>query len=713
MSNAHVSSGSGYGAKVSTGGAARANQSSPIVVRDFGEPYTGPTTVAPSDTEQTLATEEKFLLSDITVEAIPDDYVGSAVPRNDSSDLTASGDTVTAPAGYYAANASKSVDAAAWKAGSILQPTMTTTVDAAGLVTAKASGTMSVWPIQTSGWAQSSRAYPIIFNETDTLQLPTQDADTITPSSSSQTAVAAGRFTTGAVTVAAIQTETASVTPSTSAQTIYPSSDHYIDEVDVAAIQTETASVTPSTSAQTITPTAGHFFDEVDVAAMPSGSKGGSGTRTITVSTESTKKNYAIAWPDATSGYYPDTTFKPSETLSLTRQSATVTPSNTTQTVSPSGAFYYLESVTVDPMPSGTEGTPIATKGAVNNHSIDVTPSVTNTAGYISGGTKTGTAVSVSASELVSGTKTISANGTGIDVANYAAVDVDVPQGGGGIVVTDTLDSHGGIIREITAVDLSNDTVDAAHLLSGYTAHDSTGTAITGTASAAQPLVKYAIRPDATLVQSWSYDKWLHADEEITIPGYSTSAQTIKASAALGSVALDRDNYYYYVVERMLTIPTYSVTTHNKGRCEYHIGAHIFEVIDIPGSSMHSLIEPTRYYTSRLNTVTTVLASYREIYYSASSTLSTYSTQAYGICQAATAPSISSGTLTINSPTVTSRGSTSYFVNTYANAVTDIRAQYVIELYKSPKGTALDGWGNDQLMKQIITCLNSGTQKLT
>lgn len=78
---------------------------------------------------------------------------------------------------------------------------------------------------------------------------------------------------------------------------------------------------------------------------------------------------------------------------------------------------------------AGTEGTPTATKGTVSNHSVSVTPSVTNTAGYISGGTKTGTAVSVSASELVSGTKSITANGTGIDVTEYAAVDVAVPSG--------------------------------------------------------------------------------------------------------------------------------------------------------------------------------------------------------------------------------------------------------------------------------------------
>ena len=86
----------------------------------------------------------------------------------------------------------------------------------------------------------------------------------------------------------------------------------------------------------------------------------------------------------------------------------------------------YYESSASKTVASGTAGTPTATKGTVSNHSISVTPSVTNTTGYITGGTKNGTAVTVSASELVSGTKSISANDTGIDVTNYASVDVSV-----------------------------------------------------------------------------------------------------------------------------------------------------------------------------------------------------------------------------------------------------------------------------------------------
>ena len=78
---------------------------------------------------------------------------------------------------------------------------------------------------------------------------------------------------------------------------------------------------------------------------------------------------------------------------------------------------------------SGTAGTPTATKGTVSNHSVTVTPSVTNTTGYITGSTKTGTAVTVTASELASGNKEIVSNGTNIDVVGYSTVSVAVPSG--------------------------------------------------------------------------------------------------------------------------------------------------------------------------------------------------------------------------------------------------------------------------------------------
>lgn len=106
------------------------------------------------------------------------------------------------------------------------------------------------------------------------------------------------------------------------------------------------------------------------------------------------------------------------------RDSTDLTASGATVSV-PSG--YYASNASKS-VTSGSAGTPIATKGSVSNHSISVTPSVTNTTGYITGSTKTGTAVTVSASELVSGSETKTENGT-YDVTNLAELVVNVSSG--------------------------------------------------------------------------------------------------------------------------------------------------------------------------------------------------------------------------------------------------------------------------------------------
>lgn len=104
-----------------------------------------------------------------------------------------------------------------------------------------------------------------------------------------------------------------------------------------------------------------------------------------------------------------------------------ISPTTSSQTITADSGYDGLSSVQINAMPTGTAGTPTATKGAVSNHQVSVTPSVTNTTGYISGGTKTGTAVTVTASELASGNKAIASNGTNIDVVGYSTVSVDVP----------------------------------------------------------------------------------------------------------------------------------------------------------------------------------------------------------------------------------------------------------------------------------------------
>lgn len=109
-------------------------------------------------------------------------------------------------------------------------------------------------------------------------------------------------------------------------------------------------------------------------------------------------------------------------------QDKTATPTDAQQTITADEGYDGLNSVQISAIASGTAGTPTAAKGSVSNHAISVTPSVTNVTGYITGGTKTGTAVTVSASELVSGSQTITSNNT-YDVTNLASVTVNVPTG--------------------------------------------------------------------------------------------------------------------------------------------------------------------------------------------------------------------------------------------------------------------------------------------
>ena len=522
----------------------------------------GQSTITPTESEQTAVTSGKYTTGTIKVGAIPSDYVGTGIARNDSDDLSASGATITAPAGYYAENASKSV-----ASGSASTPATTITanpsisVNSSGLITATASATKSVTPTVSEGYVSSGTAGTITVSGSNTSQLSTQAGTTITPTTSEQTAVASGKYTTGDVKVSAMPTGTKgnqvnawSTTSTKKKLTItFPdaTSGYYaantVKTVDPIEMTLQTETVNPTESAQEVTPTNSTYYlnkvtvnpisstyvgtgvtrrDSDDLSASgatvtaPSGYYAESATKTIasgsatpaasisatgagkTVGngTITLTKSAVSNTPQVTAGYISSGTAgntSVSLTASVTTQAGqtihpstsdqsiaantyvlgaqtikgvlltnldagnikdgvtvkvgdstdddcvtsvtgtysggggtpnlqtktNINPTTSSQTITADTGYDGLDSVQINAMPSGTAGTPTATKGTVSNHSISVTPSVTNTTGYITGSTKTGTAVSVTASELVSGSVSITASGN-TDVTNYATASV-------------------------------------------------------------------------------------------------------------------------------------------------------------------------------------------------------------------------------------------------------------------------------------------------
>lgn len=220
-----------------------------------------------------------------------------------------------------------------------------------------------------------------------------------------------------------------------------------------------------------------------------------------------------------------------------------------------------------------------------------------------------------------------------------------------------------------------------------------------------------AIRPDAELVKKWTYDKKIVADEGVTIPAYSTSEQTLKASSTLETVTSDWNNYNYLEIHRCLVYPIYNSNELGKGREEYYILASGNYFRSYPANMFTALVNSTKSTaTSYTNSVLPLYIAY--IYWSNSTTLS-LQTSSYGcFCKFSTLSANSSG-ITIKSPALVMQGHTNYFDSTNWGNVTDIRYQWIIELYRIPLSADVKGWECDSQMYHARDCVNTDSHTLS
>lgn len=145
-----------------------------------------PQTITPSESIITVTPNSGYNgLSSVTIAAITPTYIGSSVTRNSSSNITVSGATVCVPAGYYDSDTTKTINS-----GSV--SVVASVNSSTGRVTAKAT--------MCAGYFNTQTNYGY-------LDLNTQSGTTITPSSNTQIAVSAGKYTTGNVYIAAIPSQ--------------------------------------------------------------------------------------------------------------------------------------------------------------------------------------------------------------------------------------------------------------------------------------------------------------------------------------------------------------------------------------------------------------------------------------------------------------------------------------------------------------------------
>lgn len=400
--------------------------------------YDGATEWTPTESAQTVETEGKVVTTDLTIDAIPSEYI--------------------VPTGNYAIGASGTHDVAAYASASV----------AAGIVHMKTPDMDKTYG-EIRSKATIDAGYHTGGNYTGSaLILDKQAGTTITPTESEQVAVAQYRWTTGAVKVAAIPSQyvvptgtytvtgsgthdvtayasasVASTTPTNDSESEYITSSgvrkwRYRPKslvltagwaaqrsasnpingfwVTYDAIPTGTA-VTPTTSAQTVGGSDTMMEGAVTVEAIPPQYIIPTGTKSIAANGTGI---------DVT-GYAAVDVAVPSSAPTL-QAKTNIAPTTSSQTVTADAGYDGLSSVQIDAMPSGVvvPSSSISTSGGATitteTGKIVLTKTVSNvpqvtTAGYVTSGTFGNTAVTLRADCNINDSSSLTQSGNTVTAA--------------------------------------------------------------------------------------------------------------------------------------------------------------------------------------------------------------------------------------------------------------------------------------------------------
>ena len=149
-----------------------------------------------TDTSDATLSSGGQMLDGVTADNGSGVKITGSIETKTGSSLSASGDTVTVPAGYYASQATKAVASGSASAPSTISGSSASV--STGSNTLTLSKTVSVTPVVSAGYVSSGTATNSSVSLT--ASVTTKGAATITPTTSNQT-IASGTYLTGAQTI--------------------------------------------------------------------------------------------------------------------------------------------------------------------------------------------------------------------------------------------------------------------------------------------------------------------------------------------------------------------------------------------------------------------------------------------------------------------------------------------------------------------------------
>ena len=258
-------------------------------------------------------------------------------------------------------------------------------------------------------------------------------------------------------------------------------------------------------------------------------------------------------------------------------------------------------------------------------------------------------------------------------------------------------------------MDVTDTTATASDVASGkyFYAADGARTLGTNSGGGGGEVKVGALRPDAELVKTWADDYMVVEDKGVTLPSYSTSSSSLVASATLETISVTPSRYRYYFTSKHLTIPYYSITTKGNGRQEYCYFVAYSEYLYQPARQIVAL-DGSAAYSSEYSLMNNLGTIVRCVAWSSATALRAGSSS-YGCYQNVANPTASSSHFIIKSPSVSIRGNTNYLSSTYMNALSDIRVQYIIQLWAVPVSeTVPNGWTQGTLIESIDKDIANG-----